>query len=271
MNSLAALSKCTNLRSLDLSWVSESIPIEDLFRSIRFLQRLESLCFPRSSGQPKSDKLSELDWPPGLRKLNIKGGWPDVSTFNNLQFPSYLSHLSIRYHPRLDTVSLDHVFRTCGAQIRSLEVLAPLPNMTFPGGAHAGAPQPLDYILKGPIQLPKLGYLKISVDLISDEFFANDPSQSPLTRLYLHCYEPNSCRHIDLDTICDALGSDPFAKLRILGLDRAIPWRHFFGKGGEVEEMIEDIDEMLKSLAEEDDVGDGTLETKAGVVRFKGP
>ena len=272
MNCLAALSKCTNLRYLDLSWVSESIPIEDLFRSISFLERLESLYFPRSSGQSKSNKLSKLNWPPALRRLYIIGGWPDTSTFINFNFPPDLAYLSIRNHPSLSLESLHHVCETYGAQIRTLELLAPLPKMYFPGGAQAAGWLPLDYILKGPIQLPNLEYLKISANLITNRFFANDPpSRSSITRLDLRYTDPIGCRHINWDTIYDALGSDPFAKLRILGMDHRLPWGNFPLQGGEIEGMIEDLDDLLKSLANEENGEDGTPASKAGVIRLRGP
>lgn len=43
VNCLAALSKCSNLRLLDLSLVSESISMADLLRSTSLLSKLESL------------------------------------------------------------------------------------------------------------------------------------------------------------------------------------------------------------------------------------
>ena len=43
VNCLAALSKCSNLRHLDLSFVSESISMSDLLRSTSLLSKLESL------------------------------------------------------------------------------------------------------------------------------------------------------------------------------------------------------------------------------------
>ena len=43
VNCLAALSKCANLQHLDLSFVSESIAMTDLLRSVSLLSKLESL------------------------------------------------------------------------------------------------------------------------------------------------------------------------------------------------------------------------------------
>ena len=43
VNCLAALSKCSNLRRLDLSFVSESISMIDLLRSVSLLSKLECL------------------------------------------------------------------------------------------------------------------------------------------------------------------------------------------------------------------------------------
>ena len=66
VNCLAALSKCSNLRHLDLSFVSESISMTDLLRSTSLLSKLESLhlrtyfCGPKSSLEPCSRPLTNL-------------------------------------------------------------------------------------------------------------------------------------------------------------------------------------------------------------------
>ncbi|TVY60886.1 F-box protein, partial [Lachnellula suecica] len=49
INSFAALSKCSRLRHLDLSLISASISNKLLFQTLKNLQDLETLFFPRSS------------------------------------------------------------------------------------------------------------------------------------------------------------------------------------------------------------------------------
>jgi hypothetical protein len=73
INSFAALAKCKNLKFLNLSLMSASISIRVLFQTLKSLDKLETLFFPRTSNQDEG-RESPYDWPPKLQALHIAGG-----------------------------------------------------------------------------------------------------------------------------------------------------------------------------------------------------
>lgn len=73
INSFAALAKCKNLKFLNLSLMSASISIRILFQTLKSLDKLETLYFPRTSNQDEG-RESPYDWPPKLKALHIAGG-----------------------------------------------------------------------------------------------------------------------------------------------------------------------------------------------------
>ena len=76
VNCLAALSKCSHLRHLDLSFVSESISMADLLRSISLLSKLESLrlrMFLLGFNFPLLDSTKDV----GISRKHLKS--PDMS------------------------------------------------------------------------------------------------------------------------------------------------------------------------------------------------
>ena len=75
VNSLAALAKCDHLRVLDLSLVTESIPILDFFRVIEKLGTLQNLHLPRASLSPPKDGpgTRASAYPRNLKHLVIPG------------------------------------------------------------------------------------------------------------------------------------------------------------------------------------------------------
>ncbi|KAF2421104.1 F-box protein, partial [Tothia fuscella] len=74
INCLAALSKCINLRTLDLSLLSESISYKELSSTLRSLTQLSTLKFPRSATKDtdRSPPVS-VTWPPHLSTLSLSG------------------------------------------------------------------------------------------------------------------------------------------------------------------------------------------------------
>jgi hypothetical protein len=73
INSFAALAKCKHLKFLNLSLMSASISIRVLFHTLKSLDQLETLFFPRTSNQDEGRDLAH-DWPPKLKALHIAGG-----------------------------------------------------------------------------------------------------------------------------------------------------------------------------------------------------
>ncbi|KIW07980.1 uncharacterized protein PV09_01879 [Verruconis gallopava] len=75
INCLAALSKCTRLRSLDLSLVSEALSYRELSNTIQKMKDLRILKFPRSAAKRDADVYtrSHMHWPPNLEELTLSG------------------------------------------------------------------------------------------------------------------------------------------------------------------------------------------------------
>lgn len=84
INCFAALSKCTHLRFLDLSLMSVSISTRVLFHTLRSLQELETLVFPRTSSRENDRDTFAYAWPPKLKALYIAGGMPLQDEFARL-------------------------------------------------------------------------------------------------------------------------------------------------------------------------------------------
>ena len=71
MNSYAALSKCRNLRILNLEFVSEFIDLPRLFGSIRKLPDLEQLYLSRVHVEETDRQQAPIEWPTNLKHLAI--------------------------------------------------------------------------------------------------------------------------------------------------------------------------------------------------------
>jgi hypothetical protein len=79
VNCLAALSRCTNLRSLDLGLISEAMGYRELSNTIQKMTELRVLKFPRS--RAKRDigvyTRSRMHWPPKLEALTLSSDLDD--------------------------------------------------------------------------------------------------------------------------------------------------------------------------------------------------
>lgn len=79
VNCLAALSRCTRLRSLDLSLISEAMGYRELSNTICRMGELKKLRFPRSAAKHMDfDSRVRMKWPPSLEDLTLSG---DLSEF----------------------------------------------------------------------------------------------------------------------------------------------------------------------------------------------
>ncbi len=74
INSFAALSKCTQLTSLNLSLMSASVSSKLLFQTLQSLKHLEILFFPRTSIQNHQLDKDGYIWPPALKTIHFAGG-----------------------------------------------------------------------------------------------------------------------------------------------------------------------------------------------------
>lgn len=90
INCFAALSKCTKLRTLDLSQTSSAVHYDDLIRTLISLPQLQALDAPKLSRELESGgplaANKEIPWPPSLSKLRMARLYGDVNGFLWLTF-----------------------------------------------------------------------------------------------------------------------------------------------------------------------------------------
>lgn len=258
VNCLAALSKCSNLRHLDLSFVSESISITDLLRSTSLLSKLESLHLPRSSAHDAARDLFICNWPATLRELHISGGIHDGPLMSLTTLPPSLSRLSIENCPHLSMVSIGSILRNKGSQLHHLEIVAPIPALTYDH-------KPLSGYME---HVPNLLYLKISLDFVSRSFLLSDNDkgeQYPLRQLDLDCFDPADCDTFTAYDVWAAIAYDSrFGRVRKVRVHRRLGW----AATKEGKEQVKDLDDLLKALAREDGANAEIQEADAGVVLF---
>lgn len=195
INSFAALSKCTHLKVLDLSLLSTSIEMEQLFNTLATLNNLETLFFPRTSyiiaryGRDPQDPHEQLfsAWPPKLRALHLAGGINDyfVRCYLN-RVPQTLNRLSIQHCSQVHAGALMECLDIVGRSLKHLTIRHPMSSL---GRAI------FDDVL---IICPFLTALRISADYISRLLFESIPKSHPLQILDLDC-SPSPADYVDLD------------------------------------------------------------------------
>ncbi|EGW35355.1 uncharacterized protein SPAPADRAFT_58581 [Spathaspora passalidarum NRRL Y-27907] len=172
---LIALKNCLNLRILDLRLVSETLKLEELFHSIRNLDKLTHLSFPRSSIEIGS--YESINWPPNLKFLRISGGLNDDFLYES-KFPESITELEFSHCPVISDLGLRQILYRIGRNLRTLKVQYPMPGLQK---------NSLDQVF---IYCPDLRVLEISVDYVSSSFFDEEylqylPYPRPLRTLYI--------------------------------------------------------------------------------------
>ena len=243
INCLAALSKCTNLRFLDLSFVSESIDISDLLHSTASLPKLEILHLPRSSGHETYKRIIRgVAWPTKLRELRISGGLSDEFVSFITALPQSVSSLSIGNCPRLSMLTIRPLLEIRGPQLRHLEIVAPIPALGVTFG-------PLDNVMKWA---PNLRYLKISVEFLTEALFAerdhDESHYKSLKTLYLHCFDPTQCEDLGAANVLAGIFFGKLEGVRILGIHERLGWRD----NERSREALWEINTLLRAQAEEE-------------------
>ena len=259
INCLAALSKCTNLRLLDLSFVSESPALSNLLHSTASLPKLEILHLPRSSSHETGGSITLHHWPNKLRELHISGGISDESVLLLADLPQSVSSLSIGHCPRLSMLIICPLLEVSGPQLHHLEIVAPIPMLgVFPGV--------LDNIMDWA---PNLRHLKISADFISERTFETcDDAGShhkSLKTLYLHCFDPNESDELGAAHVSNGIFFGKFTSVRILGIHERLGWRDNEGS----KDALMEIHTLLRTQAEEEGPKAGIPVDDAGI-RFFG-
>lgn len=174
---LMSLKHCKRLKVLDLRLVSETLNLEELFESIRHLDDLVHLSFPRSSME--ITKFENIAWPSRLSFLRISGGISD-EFLQRARLPQTITHLEFSHCPSITEYGFHYVISQLGSNLRLLKVQYPMPK--FNEGT-------LDRVF---IFCPNLLVLELSVDYVSRTIFEDDnlvylPYKRPLRTLYIDC------------------------------------------------------------------------------------
>ncbi|KAK9449637.1 uncharacterized protein V1518DRAFT_414267 [Limtongia smithiae] len=227
---LVSVRQCSRLRVLDLSLVSETVDLRELFLAIRNLQNLTILNFPRSSVfcVDFSDDL----WPPNLTQLGLAGGISN-GFLSTAAFPKTIKSLSLAYCPfiKADAVKIllcEHL----GQSLTSLRAVFPMPALSY---------NALDSVLR---LCPSLRKLVVSTDYITHKLVSTDyvTTPHPLEILELDCSGMlGQSRKIQADDIALAILEGRLPKLRIVRASIKLGWTN---EDEEVSELIDVLSEQ---------------------------
>lgn len=262
VNSLAALSKCSRLQCLDLSLVSEAIPMSNLFHSIAALPSLRILRIPRASAPDLKSRTTGLGWPAKLQELYISGGLDGKSVLFDLLISSArptLARLSMEYCPHVDRSCILTLLKAQGIHLQYLRIGAPMRLL------HKAS------LNEMVVHLPKLIHLSISVDFIDANFFEAEitAARGDLGALQsldldtLDAFKPDDWM-IQPEVIWNAIADQRLPSLRELRVHRKIGWMDTVS--GKV--AMAEIDGLLKALERERAAAAGVDAANAGVIVF---
>ena len=172
---LIALKNSENLKVLDLRLVSETLNLEELFHSIKNLNHLTHLSFPRSSLE--LDNLGAISWPPQLSFLRISGGISDDFLMNT-KFPKTITQLEFAHCPSIKELGFHEILLKHGRNLKNLKIQYPMPGLKN---------NSLDCVFN---YCPNLLVLEIAVDYVSNTFFDEEnlgymEIPRPLRTLYI--------------------------------------------------------------------------------------
>lgn len=211
---LIALKNCQHLRVLDLRLVSETLNLEELFRSIRTLDNLTHLSFPRSSIDI-NDYLS-IRWPPRLTALRISGGITDTFLTQS-EFPKSITHLEFSHCPAVHHDGLQTILWRFGHNLTTLKVQYPMPSLRD---------NSLDPVFK---YCPRLTYLEIAVDYVSNSFLDDDnltdADDRPLRSLFIDSSGMlGTSNKLDLVDLAIALNDNRLPRLKNVSCTAKLGW-----------------------------------------------
>ncbi|KAI4611530.1 hypothetical protein J4E83_000299 [Alternaria metachromatica] len=173
INCWASLSKCTRLRVLDLSLVSECISFQSLNQTIRQLGDLRELYLPRCSSRYEPSATPggpSIRWPPNLEHLALSGSVSGQFLWDMLRqpanFPPTFSSLSIHHSPGLDQQGIRPLLDSLSASLTVVEL------RDLPAVKQGRLNSVLDW-------LPNLVSLTIALDYIDSRFGNMPPDFSP--------------------------------------------------------------------------------------------
>lgn len=225
---LVSLRNCTELRTLDLALVSETVDLRLLFNAIGNAKHLERLAFPRSSVS-----CADYDhlWPPRLWHLCLSGGISN-EFLAGTKFPPTIKQLIMTHCPFIKSPSVQSLCVRLGTHLTTLKVLYPMPALL---------PDALDSVLR---LCPRLRSFSVSVDYISRHLFelpnmpydeiTRQPVPHPLRALYLDSSGMLGQAHkIEAIDVSLAILEDKLPELQKVTVSFKLGWNH------EGEDMIE--------------------------------
>ncbi|KAK1147439.1 hypothetical protein N8T08_001521 [Aspergillus melleus] len=163
-NSLPALSKCTNLRSLDLSLVGDPIPFTNLKQALSRLRKLNTLRLPQSTSLTSAESTSlsttAVEWPPQITRLQLSGRFNPL-TIPTFAWPASLTSLSLKNCADLSVSNL-------GSLLSSPYLNHSLRRLSISGANRGLQPESINAILAF---LPGLTTLSVPGDMVDDTFF----------------------------------------------------------------------------------------------------
>lgn len=246
INCFAALSKCSNLRTLDLSLVCEAVSISDLAHALAKLPVLHTLHFPRTSSDSDFFDATTIAWPP-LEELYLSGtvkghfikGLIREDTLSS-RLPTTLTTLSLAHCPSLTTSDLTALLRAVGHQLTALTV------ENTRSLRHTAMDRVLDLC-------PKLKSLRVSLDYVTFMFVYRDPDEQrflnhPLERLELSD-SGNMGWSLDPDEVlkagdlADGIADGTVPNLRIIRVSKTARWH--LDDSDEMRRLIDIMDEMF--------------------------
>jgi F-box-like len=239
VNCFAALSKCVRLCSLDLTLISVSISLSDLFHAIKALPRLQVLYFPRSSNYHRGFSVNSFSWPPNLRALTLAGGISDNFLLTAKNIPPTLDTLTIEYCPFAKGSAIRNLLAQLAPQLRNLKVSYHIPTLHY---------NALDQLL---LICPQLHTLTVAVDYISSRFFDEENAPKPSHPLYLLSLESSGNlgvgQKIGPNDIYIAVCEGGLANLRQVRVSERLGWT-----SDEMKADVRDLVDLLEMKEEED-------------------
>ncbi|MCJ1474560.1 hypothetical protein MMC13_003219 [Lambiella insularis] len=258
VNSLPALSKCHQLTRLDLSLISEALPITDLVHAVNSLRRLKTFHFPRCQALFTAGYTHHF--PPCPRDVGCVGCSSSAAIF-----PSWSSSLEAVYMPcdiksnfltmfagmpptmtsliiedgsRYNIFPMDDILWHIGPQILRLQLRFVLPKSGF---SHAETRRP---------RFPSMRHLDCLGDHLMMGFFhyhLDTDDAIPLQSLTIHS-SGGPVANLTCGIVFDKVADGNLKNLRKLRLDKDLGWA--LSKEGRKE--AEELSEYLQVLKRED-------------------
>lgn len=259
VNCLAALSKCQQLRVLDLSYVSENLGLLQLLRSVSKLSRLEMLSIRCKIDYPSDHRPLNVVWPPKLKALQMSAPINDNDLVIFETIPNSLISFTLYHCLKLSSGSIKKILVDLGHVLESFRFEPRTPNgLAFPELAHW-----LEYAPRlRRLFIPASGYsVRTDYDFpIEVRFTAENPH--PLEHLEFDC----TCldrygSELDYEDIWLAIAEGYLGRVRRLGFRHQTnvqPWRTN-------RRELQELHDLLRALAREDGENARIQEQDAGV------